>query len=217
MCPLWPFHLVFVYASVLGPLWVLSSTAVAHVTNRTSSWDVSFDPTELLLPMDSMSTVKFSARLTEEEIYFGVVRVITSDGSIATPYPADKIYILKNENISDSGNWSSAFNITGNFLGYANVHLQLRDNRSQTLRSSSNSVTVRVVRSERVVDKLFTYSVAAFVSVIYINFGCALDWSTFKKTVRRPIGPIIGFTSQFLAMPLVSLIFFIKFIDSSFN
>lgn len=210
MCPLWPFHLVFIYATVLGPLWILSSSVVAHVTNRTSSWSVNFDPTELLLPMDSMSTVKFSASLKKEEIYFGVVRVITSDGSIATPYPADKIYILKKENISDSGSWRSAFNITGNFLGYAKVHLQLRDNRSGTLLSSSDSVTVKVVRSERVVDKLFTYSVAVLVSVIYINFGCALDWSAFKKTVRRPIGPIIGFTSQFLTMPLVSFIFLYK-------
>jgi sodium/bile acid cotransporter 3/5 len=160
--------------------------------------------------MDSMSTVKFSANLTKEEIDVGGVHVITSDGSIAKPYPADKIYVLKMENISDSGAWSSAFNITGNFLGYANVHLQLRNNRDQTLLSSSNSVSVKVVRIEGVVDKLFTYSVAVLVSVIYINFGCALDWSAFKKTVRRPIGPIIGFTSQFLIMPLVSFIFLYK-------
>ncbi|PNF19627.1 hypothetical protein B7P43_G01084 [Cryptotermes secundus] len=204
MCPLWPFHSLFMYASVLGPLWVISSSVMAHVTSKTSLWGVNFDPTELLLPMDSMSTVKFSAPLKEDEIYFGLVRVITSDGSIATPSPADKIYILKNENISNSGNWTSAFNITGNFLGYAEVHLQLRDNRSQTVLSSSSSITVKVVRNERVVDKLFTYSVAVLVSVIYINFGCALDWSAFKKTVRRPIGPIIGFISQFLAMPLIS-------------
>lgn len=204
MCPLWPFHFVFIYASVLGPLWVLSSSVVAHITNRTSSWGVNFDPTELLLPMDSMSTVKFSASLKEEEINVGVVHVITSDGNIATPDPPDKIYILKNENIADSGSWSSAFNITGNFLGYAQVHLQLRDNHDQTVLSSSNSITVKVVRSERVIDRLFTYSVAVLVSVIYINFGCALEWSTFKKTVRRPIGPIIGFMSQFLIMPLIS-------------
>jgi sodium/bile acid cotransporter 3/5 len=183
---------------------------MAHITNRTSSWGVSFDPTELLLPMDSMSAVKFSASLKEGEIDVGVVHVITSDGNIATPDPPDKIYILKNENISDSGSWSSAFNVTGNFLGYAEVHLQLRDNRDQTVLSSSNSVTVKVVRSERFIDRLFTYSVAVLVSVIYINFGCALDWSTFKKTVRRPIGPIIGFTSQFLIMPLVSFIFLYK-------
>jgi sodium/bile acid cotransporter 3/5 len=195
------------YAAVLGPLWVFASSVMAHVASKTSSWGVNFDPAELLLPMDSMSEVKFSANLQREDIDYGVVHVVTSDGRIASPYPTDKIYLLKNENISDPGSWSSAFNITGNFLGYAEVYLQLRDNREGTVLSSSNSVTVKVVRSERVVDKLFTYSVAVLVSVIYINFGCALDWSAFKKTVRRPLGPVIGFTSQFLVMPLVSFIF----------
>jgi sodium/bile acid cotransporter 3/5 len=157
--------------------------------------------------MDSMSEVKFSAILEREDIDYGVVHVVTSDGRIASPYPTDKIYVLKNETVSDLGNWSSAFSITGNFLGYAEVYLQLRDNREGTVLSSSSSVTVKVVRSERVVDTLFTYSVAVLVSVIYINFGCALDWSAFKKTVRRPLGPAIGFTTQFLVMPLVSFIF----------
>lgn len=186
---------------------VLASSIVAQVASKTSSWDVNFDPTELLLPMDSMSEVKFSANLEREAIDYGVVHVVTSDGVIASPYPTDKIYVLKNESISDPDSWSSAFNITGNFLGYAEVYLQLRDNREGTVLSSSNPVTVKVVRSERVIDKLFTYSVAVLVSVIYINFGCALDWSAFKKTVRRPLGPVIGFTSQFLIMPLVRFIF----------
>lgn len=207
MCPLWPFHLFFIYIILLCPLWVVSSSVVSYVTNRTSSWGVTFDPVELLLPMDSVSTVKFSTELQQQEIDFGVVHVKTSDGSIASPYPTDKVYILKTENISYPGKWSSAFSVTGNFLGYANVHLQLMDNSSQILLKNSNPVSVRVVRSERVIDQVFTYSVAVLVSVIYINFGCALDWSVFRKTVRRPLGPVIGFVSQFLIMPLVSFLF----------
>jgi sodium/bile acid cotransporter 3/5 len=157
--------------------------------------------------MDSISTVKFSTELQQQDIDFGVVHVITSDESIASPYPTDKAYILRTENISDPGNWSSAFNITGNFLGYAKVHLQLRNSSSQALLKYSDSVSVKVARSERVIDQVFTYSVAVLVSIIYINFGCALDWSVFKKTVRRPLGPVIGFVSQFLIMPLVSFLF----------
>lgn len=206
MCPLWPFHLLFMYGSLLVPLWMLSSSVVACVTDRMSSWVVSFDPVEVLLPMDSMSTVNFSAFLSDQEIDAGIVRVITTDKSVANPYPADKTYILKTENISNfSCNWNSAFNVTGNFLGYAEMHLQLIDKSDNTILKHSNPVNVKVVRSERVIDHVFTYSVAVLVSVIYINFGCALDWSVLKQTIRRPVGPSIGFLCQFLIMPLVSL------------
>jgi sodium/bile acid cotransporter 3/5 len=180
---------------------------VAHVTTTAGAWGITFEPAELLLPMDSISTVNFSTELKQEEIGVGVVHVITSDARIASPNPTDKAYILRTETVSDLGSWSSAFNVSGNFLGYASVHLQLSDNNSQTVLKSSNPVSVKVVRSERVIDQIFTYSVAVLVSIIYINFGCALDWSVFKKTVRMPLGPIIGFASQFLVMPLVSSLF----------
>jgi sodium/bile acid cotransporter 3/5 len=171
------------------------------------SWDVNFDPVEVLLPMDSTSTVKFSASLLPQEIDVGVVRVTTSDWGVANPYPADKTYILKTESIPDFSNWSSAFNVMGNFLGYAEVHLQLINNNDKTILKQSNPLNVKVVRKQGVTDHLFTYSVALLVSVIYISFGCALDWSVFKKTFRRPVGPVIGFWCQFLFMPLVSVLF----------
>jgi len=207
MCPLWPFHLFFIYGSLLVPLWMLSSSVVASVTDRMGSWAVNFDPVEVLVPMDSTSTVKFSASLRPQEIDVGVVRFITSDGNVANPYPADKTYILKTEIIPDFDNWSSAFNVTGNFLGYAEVHLQLINNSDNTILKHSNPLNVKVVRIQGVIDHLFTYSVAVLVSVIYISFGCALDWSVFKTTFRRPVGPIIGFWCQFLFMPLVSFLF----------
>jgi len=207
MCPLWPFHVFFIYGSLLVPLWMLSSSVVANVTDRMGTWAVNFDPVEVLLPMDSMSTVKFSASLRAQEIDVGVVRVTTSDGSVANPFPADKTYILKTESIPDFDNWTSAFNITGNFLGYAEVHLQLINDSDKTILKHSNPLNVKVLRIQRIIDHLFTYSVAVLVSVVYISFGCALDWSVFKTTFRRPVGPIIGFCCQFLFMPLVSFLF----------
>lgn len=63
---------------------------------------------------------------------------------------------------------------------------------------------VTVVRQERAIDKAFTISVAILVSVIYINFGCAVDWLVMKSTIKRPIGPVIGLFAQFFVMPLVS-------------
>lgn len=203
MCPLWPFHLFFMYAILLGPLWMLSSSVVAHVTNKTKSWGVNFDPAEVLLLIDTTSTVHFYTELTDHEVDAGVVNVVTSDEGVAAPYPIDKTFILKTEDISNPRNWSSAFNVTGNFLGYAKVRLQFRDKSDDSVKES-NPVTVKVMRRERVIDKLFTYSVITLVSIIYINFGCALDWSVFKKTIRRPLAPIIGFLCQFLIMPVLS-------------
>lgn len=37
-----------------------------------------------------------------------------------------------------------------------------------------------------------------------INMGCALDMSIVKQNILRPVGPIVGFISQFTFMPLVS-------------
>jgi len=65
-------------------------------------------------------------------------------------------------------------------------------------------VPVSVIRERRLVDKMFTYSVATLVAIIYINMGAALDLRTIKSTLRRPIGPVIGFMSQFVIMPLLS-------------
>ncbi|VVC87895.1 unnamed protein product [Leptidea sinapis] len=53
-------------------------------------------------------------------------------------------------------------------------------------------------------DSIFTTSVAVFVSLIFINFGCAMHWPTVKEVIKKPIGPAIGMCGQFLVMPLLS-------------
>lgn len=70
--------------------------------------------------------------------------------------------------------------------------------------SLPEELPVTVIREERVIDKVFTASVAILVSILYINFGAALDLPTLKAIMVRPIGPIIGFLAQFLFMPLLS-------------
>lgn len=61
-----------------------------------------------------------------------------------------------------------------------------------------------VIRKKRVIDTIFTSSVATLVSILYINFGCALKWGELFRNLKRPIGPGIGFVAQFVFMPLVS-------------
>lgn len=68
----------------------------------------------------------------------------------------------------------------------------------------SPPVKVTVARKKRVIDQVFLTSVIILVSIIFINFGCAMDWPFLRKSLKRPIGPGIGMFSQFIIMPLVS-------------
>lgn len=85
----------------------------------------------------------------------------------------------------------------------------MRDSTGNSTEVSSMDVTV--VRKHRVIDTVFTASVATLVAIIYINFGCALDWNAFRSNLKRPIGPAIGFFTQFAIMPTVSV--YLSFIE----
>lgn len=67
-------------------------------------------------------------------------------------------------------------------------------------------LSVVVIRKGRIIDKVFTISVATLVAIIYINFGCALQWKNLWSIIKSPGGPLIGLTGQFLVMPVVSKI-----------
>lgn len=82
--------------------------------------------------------------------------------------------------------------------------------KENTVKESSIDVTV--IREQRVIDRVFTASVATLVSILYINFGCAVDWTSFRSNLKKPIGPAIGFFTQFGIMPTVSL-FIIPYSD----
>lgn len=69
---------------------------------------------------------------------------------------------------------------------------------------SAESLDVTILRPQRVIDRMFTYSVIILVSILYINFGAAINMSTIKDIMRRPVGPAICFVAQFLFMPLAA-------------
>ncbi|KAG5869325.1 Sodium/bile acid cotransporter [Gonioctena quinquepunctata] len=104
--------------------------------------------------------------------------------------------------ISSSHNWSGSFNITGNFLGGTLIKCI----NTKTKEVSDDHLDVIVIRKKRVIDIAFTASVATLVSILYINFGCAIDWSELRNILKRPIGPCIGFFGQFVIMPLLSYV-----------
>ncbi|XP_045474377.1 ileal sodium/bile acid cotransporter isoform X2 [Harmonia axyridis] len=94
----------------------------------------------------------------------------------------------------------ASLNISGVFLGKTSV--SCKDvTRNKTI---EGHLDVIVIRKQRLIDTIFTVSVATLVSIIYINFGCFLNWGELKRNLTRPIGPVIGLCSQFIFMPMLS-------------
>ena len=144
--------------------------------------------------------------------------------------PADKLWIqfevhddtvarlispseLKEVSGTQNGTASVSFNVSGEFLGRTEVcpsfvYFSAEKNENVTSSRKDDCLDLRVIRKSRPIDKAFTYSVAALVAIIYVNMGAALDVKTIRRTLRRPIGPTIGFMSQFVIMPLVGFSFF---------
>lgn len=105
--------------------------------------------------------------------------------------------------LGDTESFQGVLKVSGKFLGRTGVMVEM------TRGSGKHSITnatlpVVAVKPQRVIDKIFISSVATFVSLIFINFGCAMHWPTVAGVIKRPIGPLIGMCGHFIFLPLVS-------------
>lgn len=100
--------------------------------------------------------------------------------------------------------YNESFSIVANFLGKTDLFVELSRKNGSTERIASSTLPVTVKRPKRIIDHVFTGSVILLMSILYINFGAALDVGALKQIARRPIGPVIGFMCQFVFMPLLS-------------
>lgn len=69
--------------------------------------------------------------------------------------------------------------------------------------SSKEHVNIIVVRKQQLIDRIFVICVAGLMSIIFINFGCALDTDQLKQCIKKPIAPAVSFFAQFLILPIV--------------
>ena len=194
MCPLWPFHFVLLYILLLGPLWFAMCSAAVYAAK---SIPMEFDPERLELGMEETKQVFVYSEDPEMFKHKWKVESVQENMNIRFE---NESYLL---NFNTYDNWTSVFNVTGNFLGKAVVKLRSIDDQGQVY-ESKNGLSVTVVRGKRNLDRIFTISIIVLVSILYISFGCAMDWQLVKETLKKPIAPLIGFVSQFLFMPLVS-------------
>ncbi|XP_071441510.1 ileal sodium/bile acid cotransporter-like isoform X2 [Hetaerina americana] len=201
------------------------------LTAVSNGWDVTYLPSEIdKLKENEEVVVTLEATFRQDEGKNYKIQVIPVEGDwVVSVYPP----LLDLQPLSNTNNsllvpagftkWTANFTVKGVFLGFAKLKAMLllkegsKVNQYTPTYFNHSSVTVlkvSVIRNNSWVDHAFTGSIAILVSVLFVNFGAALDWSVLKESLRRPIGPAIGFVTQFLFMPVVGYALAMMLFDS---
>lgn len=131
--------------------------------------------------------------------------LIRQNATLSIVSQSDILRVGGGETIMDDiqdGVFERDVNLTAEFLGTAKVYATIVTD-DDNVQVSNETLDVVIVREERPIDRIFTYSVIVLVSILYINFGAALDVAKVKEILVRPIGPLLAFACKFLCMPLV--------------
>ena len=230
MCPLYPFHLILLYLCLLLPLLF---AVVEGSEELFANWKVNFLPENGTSVKEyNNSEVTFQCQDCEitkemEEKYPDLRLILYSDNPGVASMDNQSSYEanngekeLKSElevdiSVFGTSDWSFTFNVTGEFLGFARIFPKIVNKENlvtdfsilgndDEISSSTPSHLVSVLREKTIQSKIFAASVALLISIAYINMGCAIDLQVVKETLKRPVGPLIGFITQFLFMPLIS-------------
>lgn len=110
--------------------------------------------------------------------------------------------IIPVDEIDDSGTWQGNVTITSYFIGKPSIFVRVKY-AGNRIEDSPAKLPVIVIRRERIIDKIFVISVASLMTILYVNFGAALDIQKVKGVLIRPIGPAIAFFCHFIVLPLV--------------
>ncbi|GJQ68531.1 hypothetical protein Trydic_g8659, partial [Trypoxylus dichotomus] len=187
--------------SVITRFWIVFLvilTLIRYVYSKAeinALWNITCEPNNPTLYVDETISINCNVTGTEgDNDYY--LQIQSQDTNILS---TDKKVLMVTDSLADFS--TAQFNMTGNFLGRTSVSMKVQKDATTY---HNGTMHVRVIRRQRIIDHIFVASVATLVSLIYINFGCALDWSELRAGLRRPIGPAIGFISQFVFMPLLS-------------
>nr|XP_013099514.1 unnamed protein product [Stomoxys calcitrans] len=178
-----------------------SPVATADRNEVNPLWHANFTPANMTAHMDSMVTIK----------------VVITNISVANLNEVHFRFHSKNEHLAqvddlvlgteidkNTHSWQGNITIDVKFLGFTQIQVQMINEKDNTTEIGKESLPLIIIRKKRVIDHVFTGSVALLVSLLYINFGAALDLTVLKGLIIKPVGPSIGFASQFLLMPLIS-------------
>lgn len=178
-------------------LFVLKTDCVLA---QTTSWTATFEPTKITIHMNEQATINLTIiGLDANELRNeNATLEIRSDSSIAGVYNPVSL-----DDIVD-GTWKGAFQIDAIFLGSAKIYVEIVSDKGGD--RSITTLPVIIIRGEEFIDRIFLVSVAVLVSILFINFGAAIDLSKIKAITIRPIGPAIACFCQFVFLPVVSFV-----------
>lgn len=105
---------------------------------------------------------------------------------------------------------NDSFILEGLFLGKTTVNVavkQCRDAQETQCNTEivSDAFNVTIMRMQRTIDKMFVNVIWAMIVLSSTGFGCTIDLKIIWSIMKRPLAPAVGFTCQFLFMPLVCL------------
>ncbi|EDV34304.2 uncharacterized protein Dana_GF21239 [Drosophila ananassae] len=178
----------------------------------TRAWMAHFRPSSLNLTMDRGVEVQLllenlaPSTLQQPERYS--FQVESADPNVAS-IPKDNSSILLKLFSEETRDWSGHIHVDGVFLGQTKISVRLVDHSLSTSElptqwSNDSQLEVKVLRPVRVIDHIFLGSIILLMSLLYINFGAALNLEVLRGLITLPTGPCIGFVMQVIAMPLLS-------------
>lgn len=196
MCPLF---LLLLLCICISPLLVCCSAAGVIV------WKAKFKPEKLSMIMDTYNTTELTLENIPEVLRPNNMAVMQLVSQNKDRVGVDESFQEIKVPLS-TGTWTGNVTVQGIFLGQSEIYVKLKVPNSNETEQVKEKLDVIVMRHKRTIDHVFTGTVALLVSILYINFGAALDLKVVKSILLRPVGPVIGFCGQFLLMPLIAYV-----------
>ena len=110
-------------------------------------------------------------------------------------------------NCTSNSTVTTNITIKGYFIGKTTLTFNLyRDGDKTEVTEVKTGYQVSVTRTTRLLTQIFVITAAIQMVLLNIAFGCGMNLGMVKAILRKPIGPIIGLSCQFIVMPLVSIV-----------
>ncbi|KAI9581727.1 ileal sodium/bile acid cotransporter-like [Glossina fuscipes fuscipes] len=197
-----PIALLRVVAAVGANAIIGNLQQVIAVKSENFVCSTVFSPNESTVPMDTVlkQLVKVEiSDIDDNPLEFTSVHFMSDNSRLATVYDA-----IDGHEFDSDRKWQGNITINLRFMGEAHIRTELLNSLTNITKTCRNILKLTIIRKPHAIDYVFTGSVALLVSLLYIIFGAALDLTILRTLLRRPVGPTIGFLSQFLFMPLLS-------------
>lgn len=204
------YHIIFVSLICIHSASIVMVTGLTDLLENTPLY--SFDPAKLEgLVENSEQQVQVSCNRSLSVFRSVTLKVVSADPDIAE-VSSDRL-LFQCEPLSGSN--ESYFVVRGQFLGRTVVSVKtLNATHSDrnvhglplTVLNDSYPVVdyhVAVVRKERFIDHLFLALVSFMVICANVGMGCKIDPAVVKEVLTKPVAPAIGFSCQYVIMPLV--------------